>query len=64
MGPWTIQVRDKPYKVNALIIIDTASNLVELVWISNTKVSAHIANKYAQVWTILWPARCTHDNGG
>ena len=64
MGPWTIQVRDKPYKVNALIIIDTASNLVELVWISNTKVSAHIANKYAQVWTTLWPAWCIHDNGG
>ena len=64
MGPWTIQVRDKPYKVNALIIIDTTSNLVELVWISNTKISAHIANKYAQVWTTLWPARCIHDNGG
>jgi len=51
MGPWTIQARDKPYKFNALIIIDTASNLVELVRISNTKISAHIANKYAQVWT-------------
>jgi len=49
MGPWTIQVRDKPYKVNALIIIDTTSNLVELVWISNTKISAHFANKYGQV---------------
>jgi len=49
MGPWTIQVRDKPYKVNALIIIDTTSNLVELVWISNTKISAHIATKHAQV---------------
>ena len=49
MGPWTIQVQDKPYKFNALIIIDTASNIVELVRISNTKISAHIANKYAQV---------------
>ncbi len=49
MGPWTIQVRDKPYKFNALIINDTASNLVELVRIRNTKISAHIAYKYAQV---------------
>jgi hypothetical protein len=31
IGPWTIQVRDKPYEFNTLTMIDTVSNLVELV---------------------------------
>ncbi len=65
IGPWTIQVRDKPYECNALTMIDTVSNLVELVQI-NDKTSAHIAKKYAQVRLTQypWPARCIHDNGG
>jgi hypothetical protein len=48
-GPWTIQVRDKPYEFNALTMIDTVSNLVELVQ-TDDKTLAHIAKKYAQVW--------------
>jgi len=46
-------------------MIDTVSNLVELVRIDD-KTSAHIARKYAQVWLTRypWPARCIHDNGG
>ena len=64
IGPWTIQVQDKPYEFNALTIIDTVSNLVELVWIDN-KISAQISKKYAQWPTWYpWPARCIHDNGG
>jgi hypothetical protein len=65
IGPWTIQVCDKPYEFNALTMIDTVSNLVELVRIDD-KTSAHIARKYAQVWLSRypWPARCIHDNGG
>jgi hypothetical protein len=65
IGPWTIQVRDKPYEFNALTMIDTVSNLVELVRIDD-KTSGHIAKKYAQVWLSRypWPARCIHDNGG
>ena len=65
IGPWTIQVRDKPYEFNALTMIDTVSNLVELVRIDD-KTSAHIAKKFAQVWLTRypWPARCIHDNGG
>jgi hypothetical protein len=42
IGPWTIQVRDKPFEFNALTMIDTVSNLVELVQIDD-KTSAHIA---------------------
>jgi hypothetical protein len=46
-------------------MIDTVSNLVELVRIDD-KTSAHIAIKYAQVWLTRypWPARCIHDNEG
>ncbi len=42
IGPWTIQVRDKPFEFNALTMIDTVLNLVELVRIDD-KTSAHIA---------------------
>ena len=65
IGPWIIQVNEKPYEFNALTIIDTISNLVELVRIDD-KTSAHIAKKYAQVWLSRypWPERCVHDNGG
>ena len=65
IGPWIIQVRKKPYEFNALTVIDTVSNLVELIRIDK-KTSAHVARKYAQVWLSRypWPARCVHDNGG
>jgi hypothetical protein len=36
IGPWTIQIRDKPYEFIALTMIDTVSNLVELVRIDDT----------------------------
>jgi hypothetical protein len=35
VGPWIIQVFDKHFKFNALTIIDTVSNLVELVRIDD-----------------------------
>jgi hypothetical protein len=65
IGPWTIQVRDKPYEFNTLTMIDTVLNLVELVRIDD-KTSAHIAKKYAQVWLTRypWPARCIYDIEG
>jgi hypothetical protein len=31
IGPWTVQVCGRPYKFEALTIIDTVTNLVELV---------------------------------
>ncbi len=65
IGPSTIQVRDRPYEFNALTMINTVSNPVELVRIDD-KTSATIAKKYAQVWLLWypWPAWCIHDNGG
>ncbi len=65
IGPWIIQVCNKPYEFNALTVIDRVSNLVELVRIDE-KMSAHVARKYAQVWLSRypWPEHCVHNNGG
>ncbi len=65
IGPWIIQVRNKPYEFNALTVIGMVSNLVELVRIDE-KTSAHVARKYAQVWLsrFPWPECCVHNNGG
>jgi hypothetical protein len=41
IGPWTVQVCGRPYKFEALAVIDTVTNLVELVRIEK-KDSDHI----------------------
>ncbi len=63
--PWIIHIGIKLYKFNALTVIDTVYNLVELVRI-NEKTSVHMARKYTQVWLSRypWPEHCVHDNGG
>jgi hypothetical protein len=65
IGPWITQVHNKPYEFNALSVIDTVSNLVELVRIDE-KMLAHVTRKYAQVWLSRypWPECCVHKNGG
>jgi len=65
IGPWTIQVRGNPYEFNALTVIDTVTNLVELVRIDQ-KTSDDVTRKYAQCWLARypWPQRCIHDPGG
>ncbi len=65
IGPWIIQVRNKLYEFNDLTVIDTVSNLVELVRVDE-KMAAHVSRKYAQVWLSRypWPECCVHNNGG
>jgi hypothetical protein len=65
IGPWIIQVCNKPYEFNALTVIDTVTNLVELVRIDE-KTLAHMARKYSLVWSSRypWPECCVHNNGG
>jgi hypothetical protein len=46
IGTWIIQIRNKPYEFNDLTIIDTVSNLVELVR-ADEKPSAHVVRNYA-----------------
>ena len=49
IGPWVVQVRDNPYELNALTVIDTVTNLVEQVRL-DIKMSGNVARKYAQSW--------------
>jgi hypothetical protein len=35
IGPWTVQVRGKPYEFKALTAIDTVPNLVKLIRIDD-----------------------------
>ncbi len=62
--PWTIEVRGNPYKFKALAVIDTVTNLVELIRIDD-KRSKTVARKFAQCWLThyLWPQGCVHDPG-
>jgi hypothetical protein len=64
IGPWTLQVRGNQYKFEALSVIDTVTNLVELIRI-NDKRSKTVARKFTQGWLMhyLWPQRCVHDPG-
>ena len=65
IGPWTVQVRGIPHTFEALTVIDTVTNLVEIVRIDH-KNSDHIMRKFAQCWLTRypWPQRCIHDPGG
>ncbi len=64
IGPWTVQVRANPNEFEALTVIDTVTNLVELVRIHD-KRSQTVARKSAQCWLkhYPWPQRCVHDPG-
>ncbi len=52
--PWTVQVRGRPYKFEALTVIDTVTNLVELVRIERRDLD-HIMQKFAQCWLTSYP---------
>ncbi len=49
IGPWVVQVRGNPYELSAHTVIDTVTNLVELVRIDD-KASDNVTRKYAQCW--------------
>jgi hypothetical protein len=65
IGPWVVQVHGNPYEFDALTVIDTVTNLVELIRVDD-KTSGNVARKYAQCWLSRypWPQRCVHDPGG
>ncbi len=65
IGPWVVQERCNPYEFSALTVIDTVTNLVELVRIDD-KTSDNGTRKYAQCWLARypWPQQCIHDPGG
>jgi hypothetical protein len=59
IGPGVVQVCDKPYEFNALTVINTVTNLVELIRVDD-KTSDTITRRYAQCWLSRypWPQRC------
>jgi hypothetical protein len=65
IGPWVVQVRGNPFEFDALTVIDTVTNLVELIRVDK-KTSDIVARKYVQCWLSCypWPQRCVHDPGG
>ncbi len=65
IGPWTVQVCGRSYKFEALTVIGTVTNLVELVRIERKDLD-HIMQTFAQCWLTRypWPQNCIHDPGG
>ena len=64
IGPWTIKVNGRQVEFNALICIDTVSNLVKLIRINN-KTSTHVRDKFTQCWLCHYPRPvcCVHYKG-
>jgi hypothetical protein len=63
---WTeVKVNGRKVEFNALICIDTASNLVELI-IVDSKTAKQIHDKITQCWLCHYPqpVRCVNDKGG
>ncbi len=62
IGPWTVQVCEKPCEFRALTAIDTVTNLVKLIRIDD-KESKTVARKSAQWWPTFysWPQHCIYD---
>jgi transposase InsO family protein len=65
IGPWTITIGETTQKFSALTMIDTVTNLVEVVRVSN-KTSAPIALQFENTWLSRYPKpiSVTHDQGG
>ena len=54
VGPWVVQVRGNLNEFSALTVIETVTNLVELVKIDD-KTSDNVTRKYAQCWLAPHP---------
>jgi transposase InsO family protein len=64
IGPWKITINGEVHVLSALTMIDTATNLTELVRIDN-KTALHVAQKFEIGWLFRYPrpVRCIHDHG-
>jgi len=64
IGPWTIEAAGIKATFNALTIIDTTTNLVEVIRLDNM-TAAHTARKFEQAWLSRYPrpTRCIYDQG-
>jgi transposase InsO family protein len=64
IGPWTLQVSNQQVEFKALTIIDTVTNLVELVRLDNGS-AAHAALQFENTWLARYPRpdSVIHDQG-
>jgi Integrase zinc binding domain len=65
IGPWTLEVATERVTFYALTIIDTVTNLVELVRLDN-RTSQHTAVQFVNTWLARYPkpVLCVYDQGG
>ena len=65
IGPWKAMVNGQELEFKALTIMDTVTNLLEIVRIDN-KTSENITQLFANTWLSRypWPAQVIHNNGG
>ena len=65
IGPWMATVNERELEFKALTIMDTTTNLLEIVRIDN-KTSRNITQMFTNNWLARypWPAQIIHDNGG
>jgi len=64
IGPWELSIGGHVMSFQALTIIDTVTNLVELVRLDN-KTSSNVALQFENTWLARYPRpmRCIHDQG-
>jgi len=64
VGPWTVELPLGEIRLHALTMIDTVTNLAELVRIEN-KTAQHVAMQFTNHWLSRYPKpqRCIHDQG-
>ena len=54
IGPWSLSVAGQELKFSALTIIDTVTNLIELVRIQ-AQVAAHVLIQFKNTWLARYP---------
>ena len=64
IGPWTLEVLGHEMQFKALTIIDTVTNLVEIVRLDNSS-AANAALKFQNTWLARYPKpmQCIYDQG-
>ena len=54
IGPWTLQIQNQRIEFKALTMIDTVTNLVELVRLDNA-LAAHVGLQFENTWLAQYP---------
>lgn len=64
IGPWTLEVSGQKVTFSALTIIDTVTNLTEIVRLEN-RTSAQAALRFTNTWLASYPkpVSCIYDQG-